>query len=117
MKHFKVGDAAPNWSGKNQNGETVSAKGVAGKKVVIYFYPQDDTPTCTVQACNLRDNYVLLKKEGFTIIGISPDAEAKHKKFETKYDLPFTLIADDKLKINNLNLGSTTNKDINIVLT
>ena len=99
MTQLTIGQKAPAFTGKDQNGKAISLKDYLGKKVVIYFYPQDDTPTCTVQACNLRDNYVLLKKEGFTIIGISPDAEAKHKKFETKYDLPFTLIADDKLKI------------------
>jgi len=99
MIQLTLGQKAPAFKGKDQNGKAISLKDYLGKKVVIYFYPQDDTPTCTVQACNLRDNYVLLKKEGFTIIGISPDAEAKHKKFETKYNLPFTLIADDKLKI------------------
>ena len=99
MTKLTIGQKAPAFTGKDQNGKAISLKDYLGKKVVIYFYPQDDTPTCTVQACNLRDNYVLLKKEGFTIIGISPDAEAKHKKFETKYDLPFTLIADEKLKI------------------
>lgn len=96
---LKIGQKAPAFSGKDQNGKDVSLKDYLGKKIVLYFYPQDDTPTCTVQACNLRDNYALLKKEGFTIIGISPDAEAKHKKFEAKYNLPFTLISDDKLKI------------------
>lgn len=65
-----------------------------GKKLVLYFYPEDDTPTCTIQACNLRDNYALLKKNGFEVIGVSPDAPAKHKKFETKFKLPFTLLAD-----------------------
>ena len=99
MIQLTIGQKAPAFTGKDQNGKAISLKDYLGKKVVIYFYPQDDTPTCTVQACNLRDNYALLKKEGFTIIGISPDAEAKHKKFETKYDLPFTLIADEKLKI------------------
>ena len=99
MTKLTIGQKAPAFTGKDQNGKAISLKDYLGKKVVIYFYPQDDTPTCTVQACNLRDNYALLKKEGFTIIGISPDAEAKHKKFETKYNLPFTLIADDKLKI------------------
>jgi len=99
MTPLTIGQKAPAFTGKDQNGKAISLKDYLGKKVVIYFYPQDDTPTCTVQACNLRDNYALLKKEGFTIIGISPDAEAKHKKFETKYNLPFTLIADDKLKI------------------
>ncbi len=93
------GQKAPAFSGKDQNGKTISLKDYLGKKVVLYFYPQDDTPTCTVQACNLRDNYALLKKEGFTIIGLSPDAEVKHKKFEAKYNLPFTLIADEQHKI------------------
>ena len=82
MIQLTIGQKAPAFTGKDQNGKAISLKDYLGKKVVIYFYPQDDTPTCTVQACNLRDNYVLLKKEGFTIIGISPDAEAKHKKFE-----------------------------------
>jgi peroxiredoxin Q/BCP len=99
MTNLTQGSKAPAFTGNDQNGKTISLKDFLGKKVVLYFYPQDDTPTCTLQACNLRDNYALLKKEGFTIIGISPDAEAKHKKFETKYNLPFTLIADDKLKI------------------
>jgi peroxiredoxin Q/BCP len=65
----------------------------------LYFYPEDDTPTCTIQACNLRDNYSLLKKNGFKVIGVSPDAEDKHRKFREKYDLPFTLLADPQHKI------------------
>jgi thioredoxin-dependent peroxiredoxin len=96
MTHLTQGQKAPAFKGKNQNGDTISLADFKGKKVVLYFYPEDDTPTCTVQACNLRDNYALLKKEGFTIIGISPDEEKKHKKFEAKYNLPFTLIADSK---------------------
>jgi thioredoxin-dependent peroxiredoxin len=91
---LKEGDKAPAFKGKDQNGKTVSLADHKGKKIVLYFYPQDDTPTCTVQACNLRDNFGLLKKQGFVVIGISPDEEKKHKKFEIKYDLPFTLIAD-----------------------
>ena len=94
MTHLKEGEKAPAFTGKDQNGEKLALSDFKGKKVVLYFYPQDDTPTCTVQACNLRDNYALLKKEGFIILGISPDEEKKHKKFEAKYDLPFTLIAD-----------------------
>lgn len=88
------GKKAPAFSGKDQNGNTVSLADYKGKKVVIYFYPEDDTPTCTVQACNLRDNFELLQQHGFTILGISPDEVKKHKKFETKYDLPFSLVAD-----------------------
>jgi thioredoxin-dependent peroxiredoxin len=91
---LKEGDKAPAFKGKDQNGNTVSLAEYKGKKVVVYFYPEDDTPTCTVQACNLRDNFGLLKKNGFVVLGISPDEEKKHKKFEAKYELPFTLIAD-----------------------
>lgn len=96
---LKENTKAPSFTGKDQNGKTVSLTDFAGKKVVLYFYPEDDTPTCTVQACNLRDNYGLLKKNGFVVLGISPDEEKKHKKFEAKYDLPFTLIADPEHKI------------------
>jgi peroxiredoxin Q/BCP len=94
MITLKEGDKAPLFTGKDQNGDKISLAGYKGKKVVLYFYPEDDTPTCTVQACNLRDNFALLKKQGFEVIGVSPDETAKHKKFETKYKLPFTLIAD-----------------------
>ena len=94
MTTLKEGSKAPAFKGKDQNGNTVSLADYKGQKVVLYFYPQDDTPTCTVQACNLRDNFSLLKKNGFVVLGVSPDEEKKHKKFETKYDLPFTLIAD-----------------------
>lgn len=88
------GDKAPAFTGNDQNGKKVSLADYKGKKVVLYFYPQDNTPTCTVQACNLRDNYALLKKEGFSVLGISPDDEKSHKKFEIRFDLPFTLITD-----------------------
>jgi len=99
MTHLKEGDKAPAFTGKDQNGKKLSLSEYKGKKVVLYFYPEDDTPTCTVQACNLRDSYALLKKQGFTILGISPDEEKKHKRFEAKYDLPFTLVADPTHKI------------------
>jgi peroxiredoxin Q/BCP len=98
---LKEGDKAPAFSGKDQDGNTVSLASLKGKKVVLYFYPEDDTPTCTIQACNLRDNYSLLKKEGFEVIGISPDDSASHKKFEQKFMLPFRLIADTHHKIIN----------------
>ena len=88
------GSKAPAFTGLDQNGKKVSLKDFKGKKLVLYFYPQDGTPTCTVQACNLRDNYALLKKAGFEILGVSPDEVKDHKKFETKQSLPFTLIAD-----------------------
>jgi peroxiredoxin Q/BCP len=99
MTHLTEGNKAPAFKGKDQNGKPVSLADFKGKKVVLYFYPEDDTPTCTVQACNLRDNFSVLKKKGFIVLGISPDEEKKHKKFEAKYDLPFTLIADADHKI------------------
>lgn len=99
MVTLQAGDKAPAFKGKDQNGQEVSLKDLKGKKVVLYFYPQDGTPTCTVQACNLRDNYSLLKAEGFEILGVSPDEAIKHKKFEVKYELPFTLLADPQHKI------------------
>ena len=99
MVTLKEGDKAPAFSGKDQNGNKVALSDLKGKKLVLYFYPEDDTPTCTIQACNLRDNYALLKQHGFEVIGVSPDDEKKHKKFEAKYNLPFTLIADAKRTI------------------
>jgi len=94
MTHLTEGKKAPAFKGKDQNGKDVALSDYKGKKIVLFFYPEDDTPTCTVQACNLRDNFSLLKKKGFVVLGVSPDEEKKHKKFEVKYDLPFTLIAD-----------------------
>ncbi|PVD51062.1 thioredoxin-dependent thiol peroxidase [Terrimonas sp.] len=99
MITLKEGDKAPAFTGKDQDDKKVSLSDYKGRKAVLYFYPEDDTPTCTIQACNLRDNYALLKQNGFVIIGVSPDEAAKHKKFETKYSLPFTLIADPLHKI------------------
>ena len=93
------GMKAPAFSGPDQDGNKVSLKDFKGKKLVLYFYPTDDTPTCTVQACNLRDNYGLLKKEGFEVLGVSPDEEKSHVKFREKFSLPFPLVSDPKLKI------------------
>jgi len=89
-----TGEKAPTFSGYDQNGKKISLADFKGKKIVLYFYPEDDTPTCTIQACNLRDNYALLKKNGFVVLGVSPDEQKKHKKFEEKYQLPFILLAD-----------------------
>jgi peroxiredoxin Q/BCP len=96
---LKPGDKAPAFAAHDQDGTEVSLKDFKGKKVVLYFYPKDDTPTCTVQACNLRDNFVSLKARGIEVVGISVDDEKKHKKFGTKYNLPFTLLADPERKI------------------
>ena len=94
MTSLTEGTKAPSFKSKDQNGNPVSLADYKGKKIVLYFYPEDDTPTCTIQACNLRDNFGLLKKNGFVVLGVSPDEEKKHKKFEGKYSLPFTLVVD-----------------------
>ena len=99
MTHLTEGKKGPVFKSKDQNGNAVSLADFKGKKVVLYFYPEDDTPTCTVQACNLRDNFGLLKNKGIIVLGVSPDEEKKHKKFEAKYNLPFFLIADADHKI------------------
>jgi peroxiredoxin Q/BCP len=99
--HLNPGDTAPSFTGIDQNGSTVSLRDYKGKKLVLYFYPEDNTPTCTKQACNLRDNYSLLQQKGIEIIGVSEDTVAKHKKFETKFNLPFRMIADEKHEIIN----------------
>ena len=99
MIQVSEGMKAPAFKGKDQNGKDVSLADFKGKKVVLYFYPEDDTPTCTVEACNLRDNYALLRNEGFEVLGVSPDDSKSHKKFEQKFSLPFTLIADPDHKI------------------
>jgi peroxiredoxin Q/BCP len=94
MATLQVGDLAPVFTAKNQNGETVSLADFKGKKVILFFYPKDNTPGCTAEACDFRDNYQSLTTQGFEVIGVSIDDEKSHKKFETKFDLPFTLIAD-----------------------
>lgn len=94
MSVLQAGDIAPVFSGKDQNGNTVALENLSGKKVILYFYPKDDTPGCTAQACNLRDNYAALQAAGYVLLGISPDNEKKHQKFISKYDLPFPLLAD-----------------------
>lgn len=92
MTNLTEGEKAPDFKTKDQNGNAVSLNDFRGKKVVLYFYPEDDTPTCTIEACNLRDNYSGLKKAGLIVLGVSPDDKSKHKKFEEKYNLPFTLL-------------------------
>lgn len=99
MSMPEVGKKAPAFKGKDQNGQSVALADFKGKKLVLYFYPQDDTPGCTNQACNLRDHYGILKNKGFEVVGVSPDDAAKHKKFEAKYELPFALIADTDMKM------------------
>lgn len=95
------GDKAPAINAKDQDGNSITLKQFLGKKVILYFYPEDDTPVCTVEACNFRDNFSLLKKKGYAIIGVSPNSSESHQKFISKYKLPFTLIADEKMKVIN----------------
>ena len=99
MSQLKVGDPAPQFTGKDQNGKEISLASLKGKKVILYFYPKDFTLGCTAEACNLRDNYSVLKSKGFEVIGISADSETSHQKFIGKYDLPFTLLSDPDRKI------------------
>lgn len=91
---LKQGSTAPAFKTKDANGETVSLKDLRGQKVVLYFYPKDDTPGCTKEACSFRDSFSQFKKKGIAVLGVSPDSEASHQKFVTKYKLPFTLLAD-----------------------
>lgn len=99
MSTLKEGDKAPEFTANDQNGKEVSLTDFKGKTVILYFYPKDDTPGCTAESCDFRDNYQFLTAQGFEVIGVSIDDEKSHKKFETKYSLPFTLIADPEQKI------------------
>ncbi len=99
MSHLKAGDAAPAFTAANEKGEIITLDQFKGKKLVLYFYPKDDTPGCTAEACSIRDNYNRFLNNGFAVLGVSPDKEAKHQKFIDKYDLPFSLLADPEHKI------------------
>lgn len=101
MATLEVGQKATAITAKNQNGESISLSDFMGTKVILYFYPKDNTPGCTTEACNFRDNYQSLKKEGFEIIGVSIDGEASHQKFISKHELPFQLLVDEDQKIVN----------------
>lgn len=95
MTHLKPGDAAPDFSGVNENNEPISLKDFTGKKLVLYFYPKDDTPGCTAEACSLRDHYEKFLSEGYAILGASPDSPKRHTAFIKKYNLPFSLLSDE----------------------
>ncbi len=99
MATLNEGDKAPDFTAKDQNGKSISLADFKGKTVILYFYPKDDTPGCTAEACDFRDNYQSLVGKGFEVIGVSTDDEKSHKKFETKYSLPFPLIADESKEI------------------
>jgi thioredoxin-dependent peroxiredoxin len=94
MKQLQEGVAAPDFSGINQKGEHISLGSFKGKKLILYFYPKDDTPGCTAESCNLSENYDYWISKGFDVVGVSPDSEASHAKFASKYGLKFNLIAD-----------------------
>ncbi|MBP1166491.1 MULTISPECIES: thioredoxin-dependent thiol peroxidase [unclassified Chryseobacterium] len=96
---LKVGDKLPEFEGLNQDGETVTSSKLVGKKLVVFFYPQANTPTCTVEACNLSDNYTKLEKAGFQLLGISGDTVKKQKNFHSKFAFPYDLIADENRDI------------------
>lgn len=101
METIKVGAKAPLFEAKDQNGNPVRMKDYHGSKVIIYFYPKDNTPGCTAEACNLRDNYEVLLEKGFKIIGVSADSERSHQKFAEKFELPFPLIPDTEREVIN----------------
>ena len=101
MNTLEIGVKAPEINAKNQNGDTIKLSDFLGKKVILYFYPKDNTPGCTTEACNLRDNYQFLLGKGFEVLGVSIDSEQSHQKFIAKFDLPFNLLADEDQKIVN----------------
>ena len=92
---LQIGDLAPDFEAKTDSGETVKLSSYRGQRVVLYFYPKDDTPGCTTQACGFRDNYVEIEERDAVVLGVSPDGQTSHHKFKTKYDLPFTLLVDE----------------------
>lgn len=96
---LKVGDRLPEFKGKNQDGKEISSSDFLGKKLIIFFYPQANTPTCTVEACNLSDHYAQLEKEGYQLLGISADSEKKQKNFHTKFSFPYNLLADENREV------------------
>ncbi|MEN9521815.1 MAG: hypothetical protein RL065_192 [Bacteroidota bacterium] len=102
MTKLKIGKPAPDFSSTDQHGNTIKLSDFNGKKVVLYFYPKDDTPGCTAQACNLRDNYDTLMKKGYVVLGVSRDTAKSHSRFIKKYELPFSLVVDADLKINRM---------------
>lgn len=101
MNELKEGQQAPDFTAKDQHGENISLAQFSGKKVVLYFYPKDDTPGCTAEACDFRDNYQGLIAQGIVVLGVSVDDEKSHQKFATKHNLPFTLLADTEKEIVN----------------
>lgn len=101
MKTLQAGDKAPDFKVNDQDGNSISSADYKGKKWVVFFYPKADTPGCTAEACNLRDNYSELQKQGFELLGVSADSEKRQNKFKEKYNLPFPLLADENKEVIN----------------
>tara|TARA_R110002012_G_scaffold9062_1_gene41609 strand:+ start:23925 stop:24377 length:453 start_codon:yes stop_codon:yes gene_type:complete len=101
MKTLEVGDKAPDFTVNDQDGNSISSKNFKGKKWIVFFYPKANTPGCTAEACNLRDNYKELQKEGYELLGVSADSEKRQKNFKEKYDFPFPLLADENKDVIN----------------
>ena len=101
MTHLKVGDKAPNFSVKDEQGHTISLSDYKGKKLVVFFYPKANTPTCTIEACNLGDNYDVLQKAGYEVLGVSADSQKKQSNFKKKYNFPYSLLADTEKTVIN----------------
>jgi|SRR5690606_45360 len=101
MTTLQVGDPAPNFIAKDQNGQERALKDYANRKLILYFYPKDSTPGCTTEACNFRDHYETLQREGFDVVGVSVDNQKSHQKFTEKHQLPFTLLIDEDKKMVN----------------
>ncbi len=99
ITHLKEGDPAPAFEGLDQNGNKISLADYKGKKLILFFYPRDNTPGCTAEACSLRDGYAELKDKGYELLGVSPDSEKKHQNFIKKYKLPFPLLADTEQEV------------------
>tara|TARA_B100000683_G_scaffold272079_1_gene314496 strand:+ start:269 stop:718 length:450 start_codon:yes stop_codon:yes gene_type:complete len=102
MTHLKVGDKAPEFDTTNQEGEKIKLSDFKGKKVILYFYPKDNTPGCTMQACNLKDNIDALNNANYVVLGVSNDSQKSHQKFIDKYELPFDLLMDEDKNIVNM---------------
>lgn len=101
MTHLQIGDTAPDFVAINESEKTVSLADFAGKKLVLFFYPKDNTPGCTAEVCSLRDGYADLQAAGYALLGVSPDSAKKHQNFIKKFDLPFSLLVDSDLKVLN----------------
>ncbi len=102
MKTLKVGDKVPEFSGKDQDGNIINLSDYKGKKLIVFFYPKASTPGCTVEACNLRDNYSLLQEKGYSLLGVSADSQKRQSNFKNKYNFPFPLLADEDHTVLNI---------------